>query len=460
MTTTYDVAVIGAGQAAVPLAGALGKAGRRVALIEEAHLGGSCVNFGCTPTKAAIASARVAHVARRAAEFGIAIDSVRVDFPKVIQRARRIVSEFRAGLDKALASMSNVEVVHGHARLEGRREGRFRISVGEKRIEAAQVVLDTGARTRVPPIEGLDAIPFITSESWLEHDELPAHLLMVGGGYIGLEMGQFYRRMGSEVTIVNAGDQVAGHEDREVAQALQEILEAEGIRIVLDAKVAALRRQGAKIAADVEAAGKRTRLEGSHVFIAAGRQPNVDGLGLDSVGIAPQRDGSIEVDARLATKVPGLWAAGDIRGGPMFTHTSWDDYRILESQMLGDGRRTLDRVVPYAVFTDPELGRVGLTEAQVKKDGRAYRVGRFEMRNDGKAREVGETTGFIKVVVDAETGLILGASVLAAEGAELVHEYVQLMNAKVPWSVMANAIHIHPTLSEAVQSAVSAIPAR
>ena len=458
--TQYDVVVIGAGQAGIPLAKALAKAGRKVALAEERHLGGSCVNYGCTPTKAAIASARVAHLARRAADFGLAIESVRVDFPKVLERARKMVVASRASLGKMVTSTRGLKLLRGHARLLGREGRKFRLSIGEQVVHASQVVLDTGTRSRIPPIEGLDEIEFISSETWLHHDTLPAHLLMIGGGYIGLEMGQFYRRMGSEVTIVNSADHVAGHEDPEVSDALQKLLEAEGIRFVMNAEVSKLRKSGSRIEATVKSGKKRLTLEGSHVFVATGRQPNTDDLGLDAVGLEPTKQGMLDVDSRLASKVKGIWVAGDIRGGPMFTHTSWDDYRILESQMLGDRSRTLDRVVPYAVFTDPELGRVGLTETQAREQGLKYRVGRFEMRNDGKAREIGETAGFIKVVVQADSGQILGASVLASEGAELVHLYVQLMNAKAPYCVMDNAIHIHPTLSEAVQSAVAAIPPR
>ena len=458
--TKYDVVVIGAGQAGIPLAKALAKAGRKVALAEENHLGGSCVNYGCTPTKAVIASARVAHLARRAADFGLAIDSVRVEFPKVLERARKIVAASRVSLGKMVAATRGLELLRGHARLLGREGRKFRLSIGEQVVLASQVVLDTGTRSRIPSIEGLDKIEFISSETWLQHDTLPTHLIMIGGGYIGLEMGQFYRRMGSEVTIVNSGEQVAGHEDKDVSDALQKLLEAEGIRFMMNAEVSKLRKSGSHIVATVKSGKRRITREGSHVFVATGRQPNTDDLGLDAVGLKPTKQGTLDVDPRLASKVKGIWVAGDIRGGPMFTHTSWDDYRVLESQMLGDGSRTLDRVVPYAVFTDPELGRVGLTETQLREQGRKYRVGRFEMRNDGKAREIGETAGFIKVVVDDDSGQSLGASVLAVEGAELVHLYVQLMNAKAPYRVMDNAIHIHPTLAEAVQSAVAAIPAR
>ena len=456
MDASFDVAVIGAGQAGIPLALALAKAGHSVVLAEEKHLGGSCVNFGCTPTKAVIASARVAHLARRAAEFGLAIGSVDVDYPRVLARARKIVAGSVGYLEKTVSSAANLRLVRGHARFLGRGAGTFRLQVGSERLEATQVVVDTGTRSRIPPIEGLEGVPYITSETWLDRPQLPSHLLVVGGGYIGLEMGQFYRRMGSAVTVVNSGPRIAGHEDEDVAQELQGLLEREGVRFVLDAKVASLRAGKEGITARIES-DRAMEIDASHVFIAAGRQPNTDALGLETVDLQATKEGTLDVDPKLSTRVPGIWAAGDVRGGPMFTHTSWDDYRILESQMIGDRSRTLDRVVPYAIFTDPELGRVGLTETQARDKGLKFRVGRFRMRDDGKAREIGETEGFIKVVVEAESGLLLGASVLAAEGSELVHEYVQLMNAKVPYSVMENAIHIHPTLSEAVQSAVATL---
>lgn len=457
MPTRCDVAVIGAGQAAIPLAAALAGAGRKVVLAEREQVGGSCVNYGCTPTKAAIASARVAHLARRAGEYGVSIDSVRVDFAQVIGRARRIVGDSRASLEKWIASTAALDLMRGHARLEGREGGMFRLRVGAQEVRSREVVLDTGTRSQVPAIEGIDDVGFLTAETWLEKPTLPGHLLIVGGGYIGLEMGQFYRRMGSEVTIVSSGPRIAGREDADVADALRGILEHEGIRFVLDGKVRRVQRRAGGIDALIEGPDGPFGLEISDVFIAAGRRPNTDDLGLETVGLVTSDKGTIDVDQRLRTGIEGLWAAGDIRGGPMFTHTSWDDYRILESQMVGDRSRTLDRVVPYALFTDPELGRVGLTEAQAREQGRDIRVGRFEMRNNGKARELGETAGFIKVVVDRRTGLLLGASVLCVEAGELVHAYVQLMNARAPFTVMQNAIHIHPTLSEAVQSAVAAL---
>jgi pyruvate/2-oxoglutarate dehydrogenase complex dihydrolipoamide dehydrogenase (E3) component len=434
----YDVFVIGGGQAGIPLAHALAKAGRSVALAERKHLGGSCVNFGCTPTKAAIASARVAHLARRGRQFGLRIPTVEVDFAAVLERARGIALESRNSLNKGLENSDNPKLIRGHARIDGRDGERFRISVGDQHLTAQIVVLNTGTRSAIPHIADLDKIDYLTSENWLDRTELPQRLAMIGGGYIGLEMGQFYCRMGSRVTVWQEGPRVVDHEDDEISAALQEFLEAEGIEFHLNAKVDSIAQLGA-----------------THVFVAAGREPNTHDLGLETIGVETNVHGYVKVDPRLKTNVDGIWAAGDIRGGPQFTHTSWDDHRILLSQIAGDGSRTTKRVVPYAVFTEPELGRVGLTEREAREQGLRYRVARFEMKRNGKAREIGEPEGFIKVVLEEGTGKILGAAVLAADAAELVHMYVDIMNAGASADVIRDAVHIHPTLAEAVQSAVS-----
>ncbi len=452
----YDVAILGAGQAAIPLARALADAGKSVVLAEMKHLGGSCVNFGCTPTKAAIASARVAHLARRGADYGLRIPRVEVDFAAVLRRGRAIVDASRSSLD-AMFDNGNPRLVRAHARIAGRGGAGFRIAAGDETFEAREVVLDTGTRSRVPPIDGLDRIACLTSENWLDRERLPRHLLMIGGGYIGLEMGQLYRRLGAEVSIVEGGEQVAAHEDPDVAHAIRRFLEREGVRFLMKTRIERLKADdGASIVATVSDGARRHDIEVSDVFVATGREPNTDDLGLESIGLERGKHGYLDVDERLRTKVKGVWAVGDIRGGPMFTHTSWDDYRIVESQMLGDGSRTLDRIVPYAVFTDPELGRVGLTEQEARKAGKRFRIGRFDMAHNGKATELGETDGFIKVVIDEDSGQLLGAAVLCVDGAELVHTYVDVMNARAPYTVIENAIHIHPTLAEAVQSAVSA----
>jgi pyruvate/2-oxoglutarate dehydrogenase complex dihydrolipoamide dehydrogenase (E3) component len=451
----FDVLIVGGGQAGPPLASALASAGKRVGLAERKYLGGSCVNFGCTPTKAAIASARIAQLARRAGEFGLRVPSVEVDFPAVLARAKEIVQKSRNGLETWLAATGNLTLLRGHARFEGRNADGFRLRVGEAQVTAGQVVLDTGTRSLIPPIDGLDEIDFLHAGNWLDRPELPDALVVIGGGSIGLEMAQFYRRLGSDVVVVEGTEQIAGHEDADVASTLQHLLEAEGIGFRVNASIIRIEQAGARIAVQLE--NDAAALRATHLFVAAGRRPNTDDLGLETVGLKTSQHGFIEVNERLATNVRGVWAAGDIRGGPMFTHTAWDDYRVLQSQLAGDGSRTTKRIVPYAVFTDPELGRVGMTERAAREGGRSIKTARFEMARNGKAVEIGETAGFIKVVVDTETDRLLGAAVLANDGAELVHVYIDLMNADAPCRVIRDAIHIHPTLAEAVQSAVSAI---
>jgi pyruvate/2-oxoglutarate dehydrogenase complex dihydrolipoamide dehydrogenase (E3) component len=449
----FDVLIIGAGQAGIPLAHDLAKAGKHVALAEEKDLGGSCVNFGCTPTKAVIASAHVAHLARRGDEFGLKIPTVEVDFPAVLERAKRILIESRISLQKGFEKTDNPKLLHGSAHFDGREMNAFRVAVGEQFIVAEQVILDTGTRSTIPPIEGLDKVDFICAENWLDSTGLPEHLVIIGGGYIGLEMSQFYRRMGSRVTVIEGANQVAGHEDQDVASALQSLLEAEGIEFHLNTSVKRVEsRENVKLT--VEKDKESFPISASNVFVATGRTPNTEDLGLETLGIKVSDRGIVEANDRLATNVEGVWVAGDIRGGPMFTHTSWDDYRILLSQLAGDGSRTTSRVVPYAIFTDPELGRVGMSESEARKSPKEIKVARYEMKGNGKARESGETEGFIKLIINAETNCILGAAVLASEGAELVHLYVDVMNADAPYTVIRDAIHIHPTLAEAVQSAV------
>ncbi len=431
----FDIVLIGGGQAAPPLARALAKAGKTVALAERKYLGGSCVNFGCTPTKAAIASARVAHLARRASDFGLRIPHVDVDFEAVIRRASEIALESRTGLDRSFENSGNPKLLRGHARFV---EPGFVLQVGEARVTAKQVVINTGTRTAIPDIPGLDKIKYLHSGNWLERTRLPERLAIIGGDYIGLEMAQFYRRMGSQVVVWERGPHIAMKEDEDVSAAIQKFLELEGIQFRLGARIQSI-----------------DDLNSPDVFIATGRKPNTDDLGLETVGTEMDQHGYVIVDRRLATNVTGIWAAGDARGGPQFTHTAWDDYRILVSQITGDGSRTTDRIVPYAMFTDPELGRVGMTEREAREKGLKFRVARFEMNRNGKAREIGETGGFIKVLLEEGTENILGAAVLAVEGAELVHLYVDVMNARASSTVIRDAIHIHPTLAEAVQSAVS-----
>ena len=453
----YEVLIIGGGQAGIPLAHALAKAGKKVALAERQDLGGSCVNFGCTPTKAAIASAHAAFQARRGAVFGLRVPIVEVDFRAVLERARSIVMQSRASLRRGFEGKENPALLSGHARFQGRDGKKFRVRVADRDVTADRAILNTGTRALRPSIEGLEDAPYLHSGNWLDHHEVPRHLIFIGAGYIALEMSQFYLRMGSSVTVINPGTQILKQEDDDVVFPLQRLLESEGVAFRLDTKVTRVAARRGGVTATVASQAGPGQIRGSHIFLSAGRRPNTGDLGLETIGVKVSPQGVVATDERLATSVPGVWAAGDIRGGPMFTHTAWDDYRVLESQLAGDGSRTTARVVPYAVYTDPELGRVGMTERAAKESGAKLKIGRFAMRGNSKARELSETEGLIKVVVDAKTDQILGAAVLSADGSELVHIYVDLMNAKAPYTVLRDAVHIHPTLAEAVQSAVAKI---
>lgn len=374
--TTFDVIIVGAGQASVPLAQTLTEAGKHVALAERnEHLGGSCVNFGCTPTKAAVASAKLAFEARRASEFGLDLGQVKVDYGAVIARAKAIRDESRESNAKSVAKMEGVTRLTGYARLAGHDGEGFKLSLDSAEYTAQQVVLSTGTRSATPPIEGLENVEVVTAENWLELTELPHHLLIVGGSYIGLEMAQLYRRLGSEVTVVEAGETIAEREDPDVAKAMQALLEAEGISFRTGVKAKRVTREGSTF---VLALDGGSEVRGSHLLIASGRQPNTDDLGLETVGVESDDTGFIKVNERLASSVPGVWVAGDIRGGPMFTHSAYDDFEVLESQLLGDGTETTERLVPYAMFIDSQLGRVGLSEQQAKEAGKNFRVATYE----------------------------------------------------------------------------------
>ena len=445
-----ETAVIGGGQAGVPLARALAEAGRSVALFEREHLGGSCVNFGCTPSKALIASARLAADARRAADWGVRIATVEVDFPAVMRRVRGIVADSKHSLDNSFAGHANPRLIATHARLDGRQDGRFRVRAGSDLVLAERVVLDTGTRSARPRLDGLDRVPFIDAENWVHLDELPRQLLMLGGSYIALEMAQAFRRLGAEVIVLQQARRLAEREDEDVALALQQALEADGVEIRLGVDARSAGRSAGGVAVQL-ADGV---VEGTHLFIATGRTPNTDDLGLETVGLRPGMGGLMQVDGRLATAVPGVWAVGDIRGGPAFTHTAYADFRVLQSLFLGDGSVERPRVVPYAMFTEPQLGRVGMSEAEALAAGRPVKVARRNVSESGAARELGKTAGFMKVVLDAGTDEILGATVVATEGAEIVQLFVELMNAGATGRTMLEAVHIHPTLAEAAKNVV------
>ena len=453
MTDTMETAIIGGGQAGVPLARALAKAGRSAVLFERAHLGGSCVNFGCTPSKALIASARLAADARRAGDWGLRIPQVAVDFAAVMARVRRIVADAKNSLDGSFAEPGAPRLITAHARLDGRDGQGFRIRAGDQTVFAERVVLDTGTRSARPKLEGLDRMEVIDAENWLDLEKLPGRLVILGGSYIALEMAQAFRRLGSEVCVLQQGGQLAEREDEDVAGALQAALEADGVEVRLNAETRRVERYADGLAMHL---ADGSRVLGTHLFVATGRVPNTDDLGLDTVGLRPGEHGVLEVDGRLRTGVEGVFAAGDIRGGPAFTHTAYADFRVLESMFLGNGSVERPSVIPYAMFTDPELGRVGMSETEAREAGRAVKIGRYEMSDSGKARELGKPAGFIKIVLDADSEKILGASVLSVEGAEVVQLFVELMNAGATARTMRDAVHIHPTLAEAAKNAAVA----
>lgn len=449
-TSHFDVFVIGAGQAAWPLLDGLNGAGRSVGLAERKEFGGSCVNFGCTPSKAVIESARVASLARRGAEFGIEIGSVRPDFGSVMEQARAIVARSVSGLGEGFAEMRGLTVFRTHAQLAGRSSDGFLLDVGSEKVLARSVVLDTGTRTLVPSIEGLADCPYMDTENWIDRDSMPSSLAILGGGYIAVEMSQFFARMGCQVTIIERATSLLGHEDEDVSSAVQKILEGESIRVVLCSGIKSVRHE----AAGVRVVTDSTEAVADEVMLAVGRRPNTDDLGLDTIGLERRADGTIAVDAHLETSVKGVYAVGDIRGGGMFTSTAWDDGRIVLGALTGDPRRTTDRVVPYAVFIDPELGRVGLTEREARDQGLRFRVCRFDVAHAGRHREARETTGFVKILVESGTDAILGATILSAQGAEISQIVAMAMAAKAPASLLRDAVYTHPTFAEAIQSAM------
>ena len=446
MAEIFDAIVIGTGQAGPPLAVRLGAAGRKTAIIERKLIGGTCVNVGCIPTKTLIASARAAHVARRAADFGVVLDGpVRVDMARVKARKDAIVQQSNAGVAKWIGNASNVTLIEGSARFEGPRSVR----VGERLLEAPQIFINVGGRAAVHGIDGLADAPYFTNTGMMGIDFLPEHLLIVGGSYIGLEFAQMYRRFGSAVTVVEMGPRLIGREDEEVSAAIQAILQAEGIAFRLNAKCLGAAPNGNGVSLRVSCDEEPRVITGSHLLLAIGRVPNTDDLGLDLAGVRTNARGYIETDEELRTSVPGIWALGDVNGRGAFTHTSYNDYEIVAANLLdGERRRVSDRIATYALFIDPPLGRVGLTEREVRASGRPALVGKRMMSRVGRARERSETQGFMQVLVDAESKKILGAALLGIEGDEAVHSILDVMAAGAPYTVLQRAMHIHPTVSE------------
>jgi pyruvate/2-oxoglutarate dehydrogenase complex dihydrolipoamide dehydrogenase (E3) component len=448
MTLVYDALIIGAGQAGPPLAGRLTAAGMSVALIERKLFGGTCVNTGCIPTKTLVASAYAAHLARRAAAYGVSTGgAVTVDMKAVKARKDMISTRARKGVESWLEGMERCTVYRGHARFLCPRE----VQVGGDRLRAERIFINVGARALVPDLSGIDRVATLTNTSILELQTLPRHLVVVGGSYVGLEFAQMFRRFGSAVTIVEKAPRLIAREDEDVSAAVKEILEAEGITMRVDAECIRLAPRGAEIAVGAKCASGEPEVVGSHVLLAIGRRPNTDDLELDKAGIAVDSGGYIVVDDELRTSAPGIWALGDCNGRGAFTHTSYNDFEIVAANLLnGERRRISDRIPAYALYIDPPLGRVGITEAQARATGRPLLVGRRPMTRVGRAIEKGETQGFMTVTADAETHHILGAAILGTGGDEAIHGILDVMNARIPYTVLQRSMPIHPTVSELI----------
>jgi pyruvate/2-oxoglutarate dehydrogenase complex dihydrolipoamide dehydrogenase (E3) component len=446
----FDAIVIGAGQAGVPLATALAQAGRRTVLVERAHVGGTCVNEGCTPTKTMVASARVAYLARRGAEYGVVTGDVRVDLARVRQRKRSIVESFRGGSQARLESTDRLELLFGEARFTAERT----LAVDGRTMTAPLVFVNTGGRPAAPDVPGLDAVAPLDSTSIMELDRVPEHLVVLGGGYIGLEFAQMFRRFGSRVTVIQRGSQLLPLEDEDVAEAVLGVLQEDGVEVLLQAEARSAERLedgGARVTVRT-ARGDRT-VVGSRVLLAAGRVPNTDRLDPRAAGIDTDAKGYIRVNERLETSAAGVYALGDVKGGPAFTHISYDDFRVIRANLLEGGRRTTgDRPVPYTVFIDPQLGRIGLTEREARKAGRAYGVARMPMSRVARALEMDEPRGLMKVLVDPGTGQLLGAAVLGVEGGEVMAALQLAMMGKLPYHSLRDAVFAHPTLAEALNN--------
>jgi pyruvate/2-oxoglutarate dehydrogenase complex dihydrolipoamide dehydrogenase (E3) component len=447
----YDAIIIGTGQAGPALARRLVAAGWKVAIIERKLFGGTCVNTGCTPTKTLVASAYAAHVARRAVDYGVTIGgTVDVDMKAIKARKDAVVGPSRSGVERSLRTLKGCTVYQGHARFVGSKE----VQVGNELLKTDKIFINAGGRAQVPPIPGLDRVPYLTNSSMMDVDFLPRHLIVLGGSYIGLEFAQVYRRFGSEVTVIELAPRLVAREDEDVSHAIADILRDEGIDIRVNSRVVGVEMRGDEIAVTVDS-GARSHVVGSHLLLAIGRRPNTDDLGLDKAGVATDERGYIKVDDQLRTNVPGIWALGDCNGRGAFTHTSWNDFEIVAANLLdNDPRRVSDRIDAYALYTDPPLGRAGMTEAQVRKSGRPALIATMAMEDVSRAVEKGETKGFMKILVDEETKQILGASLLGLAGDEVIHCILDVMYAKAPCTVMQRAMHIHPTVSEFIPTMI------
>jgi pyruvate/2-oxoglutarate dehydrogenase complex dihydrolipoamide dehydrogenase (E3) component len=453
--TEVDAIVIGAGQAGPSLAFRLASAGMKVAVAERRLVGGTCVNTGCTPTKALVASAYATQMARRAAEYGLVIGGdVGVDMRRVKERKDAIVAQSRNGLTAALENTANITLYRGHARFAGPRE----VEIGGERLRAGRIFINVGGRALVPPLAGIDQVPYLINSSMMDVDFLPRHLVIVGGSYIGLEFGQMYRRFGSEVTIIEMAPRLIHREDDDVSMSVKDIVERDGAQVRLNAECIRVARRGDDIVASVDCTEGAPEIIGSHLLLAVGRRPNTDDLGLDKAGVGCDERGYIKVDEQLRTNVPGIWALGDCNGRGAFTHTAYNDFEIVAANMLGgDARRVGDRIPAYALYTDPPLGRAGMTVTEAWRSGRRVLVGERPMSRVARAIEKGETQGFMRILVDGDTKEILGASLLGTGCDEAVHAILDLMYAKAPYTVMERAMHIHPTVSELLPTILGAL---
>jgi len=448
MTQRFDAIIIGTGQAGPPLAARLSGAGMQVAIIERGRFGGTCVNTGCIPTKAMVASAYAARMAQRAAEYGVVINGgVTVDMQRVKARKDEISGRSNHGVEQWVRGLEHCTVFQGHARFES----AHTVRVGNELLEAEHIFVNVGGRALVPPMPGLDQVPFLTNSTMMDVDFLPEHLVVIGGSYVGLEFGQMFRRFGARVTIVEKGPRLIAREDEDVSQAVREILEAEGIDVQVNADCLNVRRDGANVVVGLDCGSGAREVSGSHLLMAVGRVPTTDDLGLDKAGVEIDKRGNIRVDEQLRTNVPGIWAMGECNGRGAFTHTAYNDYEIVAANLLDDDpRKVSDRIQAYAMYVDPPLARVGMSLSEAKQSGRKLLVGNRPLTRVGRAVEKGESQGFMRVVVDAQTHEILGASILGVGGDEAVHSILDVMYAKAPYTTISRAMHIHPTVSELI----------
>ena len=450
----YDAIIIGTGQSGKPLAITLARAGWKIAVIEREHVGGTCINVGCTPTKTLVASARVAYLARRARDYGVDAGAVKVDMKRVYERKRAMVERFRGNGQKTLETTPNLELVFGEARFKDTKRVVVELKAGRTReIEGRRIVINTGGRPAVPPIPGLERVPFLDSTSIMELIELPRHLVVLGGGYVGLEFCQMFRRFGARVTVVNRDPRLIQREDLDVSAELEKILKDDGIEVLNSTQVTRLEKTRAGVRAVLQTGEGARKISGSHLLLALGRVPNSDRLNLGAAGVETDNSGFIKVNPKLETNVPGIYAIGDVKGGPAFTHISYDDFRILRENWLNGGNATIEgRPVPNCVFIDPQLATVGLNETEAQKGGLDYRVAKLPMSGVARAQEMSETRGFMKAIVDAKTRQILGCTVLGVEGGEIMSMLQIAMMGKLPYPAIKEAIFAHPTLAESLNN--------